>query len=146
MTNKPKLEITIEKLEGIIEYENEKEINLSETVNSFELANSYLYLHSKKHNAPPRGHGYLKTNIKITLDELAYEFRYDMVLGGMECHEDREYPNLYENFKSRLLFYAGLLCPSHWDNSEYFNYLESYGKELKTHAKKILKKLSFCQR
>lgn len=100
----------------------------AETFNCFSDADVSLQAHSKIHNAPERGNGYLKTGVSVTLDGLSYEFRYDMVAGGADSEGLEIYPNLRKTLTNKLRFYAGQRCPRHMTPEAYQTFLATYVK------------------
>ena len=100
----------------------------TEHFNCFYAANTGLLVHSKVHNAPERGNGYLKTKVSVAIDGLDYTFRYDMVDGGAESGLG-EFPNLKQTVLDRLKFYAGKKCPYHMAQDEYRTFLDTYLKK-----------------
>lgn len=115
------LSITITPIEGRVGAK-------TETFNCFYDADIALHAHSKIHNAPERGNGYLKTGVSVTLDGLSYEFRYDMVAGGVESGSLELYPDLRKTLINRLRFYAGQKCPRHMTPEAYQTFLDTYSK------------------
>lgn len=100
----------------------------AETFNCFYDADIALHKHSKRHNAPERGNGYLKTGVSVTVGGLNYEFRYDMVAGGADSEGISLYPNLRKTLINRLRFYAGQKCPRHMTPEEYQAFLDTFVK------------------
>ena len=101
----------------------------AETFNCFYDANSALYWHSKIHNAPERGNGYLKTGVSVTLDGLEYSFRYNMVSGGADSNGLGLYPDLRKTLIHKMRFYAGNQCPRHMEPEAYQTFLNTYAKK-----------------
>ena len=129
------LSITITPIEGRVG-------SKAETFNCFYDADIALHAHSKIHNAPERGNGYLKTGVSVTLDGLSYEFRYDMVAGGGESGGLGLYPDLRETFIHRFKVYAGQKRPYHMEPEAYRAFLDTYvDEELKSRCVALLDKL-----
>jgi hypothetical protein len=133
------LSITITPIEGRVGAK-------AEAFNCFYDANIALHTHSKIHNAPERGNGYLKTNVLVALDGLEYDFRYDMVAGGAEAGDLGMYPDLRKTLVSRLRFYAGENCPKHMTAEAYQDFLDTYAKgAYDWFCKELLEKLEAVQ-
>jgi len=129
------LSITITPIEGRVGAK-------AETFNCFYDADIALHRHSKIHNAPERGNGYLKTGVSVTLDGLNYEFRYDMVAGGADSDGLGLYPDLRKTLINRLRFYAGQKCPRHMEPEAYQAFLDTYvNEEMKQRCAALLDKL-----
>jgi len=87
----------------------------------------------------PKNGGYDKTDFIVQWDNnQSYSGRFDMQYGGTENGE-----SFWVSLKNRILFYAGLRRPAHFDDASWNDFIDRHKKD--DIMKEALKMLSDCE-